>query len=172
MDFSDFLERVQRVKSFSGMRPGDLKVRIVVCSPGGLGAMPTVEVKSVHRGIDWDSGSFLITPEKPLTVLTEEQLEAVKKAARDAQSFEAYDYNKKLKAENKSLSEEVARLKSELSIYGVQQSQPKEPLPVINVDIPIGTNCEPVSQTVKDKPKSPYTTTVSLFATKNGKPVS
>ena len=171
MDFSDFLERAQRVKSFSGMRPGDLKVRIVVCSPGGLGAMPTVEVKSVHRGIDWDSGSFLITPEKPLTVLTQEQLEAVKKAARDAQSFEAYAYNKKLKEENKRLLEEVTVLKSVLSSYGVQSAQAKTPLPTLNVDIPVGAAVEPVAAKDKKETKSPYTTTISMFATKDGKPI-
>jgi len=176
MDFGDFLERMKRVNTFSGTRAGDLKVRIKVCSPGGLGATPTVEVKSVMRGIDWDSGSFLITPEKPLTVLTDEQLEAVKKVAKDAQSYESYAYNKKLKAENAALAKENKRLSEELALlkacYKVDSGTVSTPLPPITVDIPVGVAFEPVVPKPENTPASPYTTKVSLFATKNGKPIT
>jgi hypothetical protein len=40
-----------------------------VCIPnnkGGMGGTPVTNVKFANKGIDWDSGKFILTPEKPM----------------------------------------------------------------------------------------------------------
>lgn len=63
------------------------KLGIVVVSEGKIGPTPTVEVKQASFGFDWDSQTFLIFPEKPLTALNREEVDAISKSVKDAQSF-------------------------------------------------------------------------------------
>jgi len=62
MDLLDFSKRCERHGKC------DLDVRIEVTGIG-FGGTPTVDIKSVHAGFDWDKGKLLLTPENPLLVL-------------------------------------------------------------------------------------------------------
>jgi len=35
----------------------------------GFGGTPTVDIKMVYAGFDWDKGKLIIIPEKPLAVM-------------------------------------------------------------------------------------------------------
>jgi hypothetical protein len=63
------------------------KLGIVVVSEGKIGPTPTVEVKQASFGFDWDSQTFLIFPEKPLTALNRDEVDAISKSVKDSQSF-------------------------------------------------------------------------------------
>lgn len=62
MKFSKFSELVNRILSNNHSHRRDMDVTIVVHSPGSIGSTPSVEVKSIRAGFDWDSGKVLIFP--------------------------------------------------------------------------------------------------------------
>jgi hypothetical protein len=65
-------------------------VEVVVVSQGSMGGTPAVDVKHVGLGIDWDNNRVLISPDKPLIALTEEELKAIKKSVSQAHSYHTY----------------------------------------------------------------------------------
>lgn len=66
-----------------------------------VGAMPTVKVKSVHMGFDWDAGKLIIYPEEELTPSDRD----FAKQMREMQERAAMaDY------ENRNLKAEIRRL--------------------------------------------------------------
>ena len=67
-----------------------------------VGAMPTVKVRSVHMGFDWDAGKLIIYPEEELTPSDRD----FAKQMREMQERAAMaDYeNRNLKAEIKRLN--------------------------------------------------------------------
>ena len=72
-----------------------------------VGSSPTVKVKSMHMGFDWDSGKFIITPEEDLTPSDRDfakQMTEMQERAGWA------DY------ENRNLKAEIRRLKKQLKV--------------------------------------------------------
>lgn len=70
-------------------RSKELTLSIVVAHPGiTCGGTPTVPVKAVFHGFDWDSGKVLFYPEQTLTKLSDEQLELMKKAMVDGSPYQ------------------------------------------------------------------------------------
>lgn len=69
-------------------RPKMLVVQVL--RPGSIGGTPCVDVESISAGIDWDSRRLIIKPEKPLTALSPEEVDAIKQSAAAGQSWHAY----------------------------------------------------------------------------------
>jgi hypothetical protein len=85
--------------------PADIQVGIVVQTVGSIGGTPTVTVKSINAGFDWDAGKLLIYPEKLLRTIEADELLALRKA-NEKQGWAEY--------ENRGLKAEVKRLRKQL----------------------------------------------------------
>lgn len=66
------------------------KLVIQVLQPGSIGGTPCVDVEAISAGFDWDKGKLIIRPDKPLTSLSPDEVEAIKKSAAAGQSWHAY----------------------------------------------------------------------------------
>jgi len=70
-----------------------------------VGSMPTVKVKTVQMGFDWDAGKFIIVPEEPVTPSDRDFAKQMKEMQERAGWA---DY------ENRNLKAEIRRLKKKL----------------------------------------------------------
>jgi hypothetical protein len=70
-----------------------------------VGASPTVKVKSMHLGFDWDSGKFIIHPEEELTPSDRDF------AAKMREMQEKWGW---AESENRRLKAEIRQLKKKL----------------------------------------------------------
>jgi hypothetical protein len=82
---------------------GNFRVGVVVHRPGALGGTPCVdiqdiEVKRIDKGFDWDSRKILITLDKPISLLTNEERDAITKDFSKSTSREGYDQFKQFRA--------------------------------------------------------------------------
>lgn len=79
-----------------------IKIKLPYSTVGG---QPTVKVKSMHMGFDWDSGKFIIYPEEDLTP-----------SDRDfaKQMMEMQERAGWADHENRNLKAEIRRLKKQL----------------------------------------------------------
>lgn len=110
MKFSKFSELVTHIGSNQLTQRRDPDIKIIIHSPGNVGATPSVEVESIHAGFDWDSGQVLIYPAQPLTTLTQEQVTDITTSVRKGQSWHAYEAYKKHKAEMEAAAIEYAKV--------------------------------------------------------------
>jgi hypothetical protein len=70
-----------------------------------MGGQPTVRVKSLQMGFDWDAGKFIITPEENLTPADRDFAEQMRKMQDDLGWVKNENY--KLKAEIKKLKKQL-----------------------------------------------------------------
>ena len=70
-----------------------------------MGGQPTVPVKSLQMGFDWDAGKFIITPEENLTPADRDFAEQMRKMQDDLGW---------VKLENHKLKQEIKKLKKQL----------------------------------------------------------
>lgn len=110
MKFSKFTDLVTRIWSNSLTQRRDPETRIIIHSPGSIGATPSVEVESIQAGFDWDAGQVLIYPVQPLTTLTPEQVADITASARKGQSWHAFETYKKHKAQLENAAIEHAKV--------------------------------------------------------------
>ena len=74
-----------------------------------VGRQPTVPVKSMHMGFDWDNGKFIIYPEEELTPSDRDFAEKMQKMQDDLGW--TMSENRGLKAEIKRLNKIIRELK-------------------------------------------------------------
>ncbi len=110
MKFSKFTELVARIWSNPLTQRRDPEIKIIIHSPGSIGATPSVEVEAIHPGFDWDAGQVMIYPSQPLTTLTPEQVNDITESVRKGQSWHAYETYKKHKAQLENSALEHAKL--------------------------------------------------------------
>lgn len=110
MKFSKFSELVARIWSNTLTQRRDPEITIAIHSPGSIGPSPSVEVESIHAGLDWDAGQVLIYPAQPLTTLTPEQVADITESVRKGQSWHAYQAYKKHKAQLENAALEHAKV--------------------------------------------------------------
>lgn len=101
----------ERIIRLSGNAP-ELDVRIVIQSQGSVGSTPSVAVREVVAGFDWDNGKLLIYPEQPLTQLTPEDVSAIRDSVRRGGSWHAYQQHKKQADRIKELEAELAEIRT------------------------------------------------------------
>ena len=101
----------ERISRLSGHAP-ELDVRIVIQSQGSVGATPSVAVRDVVAGFDWDNGKLLIYPEHALTSLTPDDVAAIRDSVRKGGSWHAYRQYKKQAEHIKALEAELAALRA------------------------------------------------------------
>lgn len=107
------MEHFQRaLQHASPSRP--LRLVIRKHNPGGMSGHGTTEVESIAVGFDWEAGRVILTPAKPLTELTPEQVQAIEKSVRQGGSWHAYEAQKKLRERALKAEARVAELEIEL----------------------------------------------------------
>lgn len=110
MKLSKFSELVARIWSNPLTQRRDPEIKIIIHSPGSIGATPSVEVEAIHPGFDWDAGQVMIYPAQPLTTLTPEQVNDITESVRKGQSWHAYEAYKKHKAKLENAAIEYAKV--------------------------------------------------------------
>jgi hypothetical protein len=88
------------------------KLAVQVYDPGRIGGTPCSEVTGIHVGFDWNAGTVLISTQEPLTRLSAEDVEAIRKSVSLGQSWHAYEAYKVQKAKEDALVTEVTTLKA------------------------------------------------------------
>lgn len=83
---------------------------VSVVSQGSIGPSPSVKVTSIHAGFDWDRGNVIIYAESPLTELTPEDVESIRKSVHDAQSFHTMKLFRQMREKHQA---ELAALRQE-----------------------------------------------------------
>lgn len=88
--------------------PEHIIVRISTFKTGSAGHLPCTAVKTAWQGFDWESSSFIITPEKDLREIDRDEI----KSLRDQYEELGWTLYKvgKVKRENESLKKRVAEL--------------------------------------------------------------
>jgi len=103
------MEHFQRaLQHASPSRP--LRLVIRKHNPGGMSGHGTTEVQSIAVGFDWEAGRVVITPAKPMTELTPEDVEAITKSVRAGGSWHAYKSQEKLRERALKAEARVAEL--------------------------------------------------------------
>lgn len=91
---------------------GDNELAITVVRVGTVGSTPTVGVRHLSAGFDWDRGRIIIVPEEPLRQISMDEIKTIKQKY-DELGWSYYKTNR-IKKENERLKEENAELKSKL----------------------------------------------------------
>jgi rubrerythrin len=87
----------------------DEELVVVVKTSGSVGGTPSVKVKSLHSGFDWDSGKLMIYTEEPVMKVNQQTLDELRKEAEKI-GWDMYE-NRNLKSENKKLKAMIKTLK-------------------------------------------------------------
>lgn len=113
------MEHFQRaLQNASPSRP--LRLVIRKHNPGGMSGHGTTEVANIAVGFDWEAGRVILTPAKPLTELTPEQVNAIEKSVREGGSWHAHEAQKRLRERALKAEARVAELEIELAARGVE----------------------------------------------------
>lgn len=93
-------------------RPRELNntVEISIVSQGSIGGMPTVKIRDMVCGIDWDNGKFIIYTDEPVIKLTPDELKDVRKSISQAYSYHTSLVVRPLMQENKEMKEFILNL--------------------------------------------------------------
>ena len=103
-ELRDVIDRViENYNRYGGGR--EVVASIVVRVPGAIGGTPTVNVKSIQAGFDWDNGKLLIYPEKDLRTIEADEILALRKA-NEKEGWAEYE-NRGLKAQVKKLRKQL-----------------------------------------------------------------
>ena len=76
----------------------------VIPADATMGPQPTTGVKAIVEGFDWDSGTVLISPEQPLTVLSAEQVLDIQKSMRQGSNWHTYRRHERMQLQIDALS--------------------------------------------------------------------
>lgn len=79
-------------------------------NPGALSGQQTTDVSALAMGIDWEAGTVIVEPAKPLTELSPEDLQAIRKSVAKGTSWHTYQQTKKLHERIAPLEAEVREL--------------------------------------------------------------
>lgn len=106
---------IETLQSFLGRHDSD-RTRLVIrkFNPGAMVGHQTTNVVGIFAGFDHESRRVIFEPERPLTELTPEQVEAITKSVREGHSWHAYEREKKVQKRIEDLEAEIASLKAQL----------------------------------------------------------
>jgi len=86
--------------------PTDVKVCIPIQTVNACGGTPCIDIKSAHKGFDWDDTKFMLYPEKDLSLTDHDHMANMRKEAEDI-GWTANEV-RSLKAEIKKLKKQLA----------------------------------------------------------------
>lgn len=92
--------------SFDLRDPTKVTVYIKTVKVGTAGHVPCTDITSAHMGIDWESMSFLITPEHELREIDRDEIKALRDKYEEL-GWTSYKVTK-VKKENERLKQQIA----------------------------------------------------------------
>ena len=119
MKLSELKEQIDRIVEYAP-RDADSEVMVGIRLPyTTVGAMPMMEITSIHQGFDWEHGKIILSTKEPLMPFDKDIGDKLRKTADKLASVEYK--NKRLTDElvsveykNKLLTDELDKLKKEL----------------------------------------------------------
>ena len=108
---------IQAIKPFVFKTTRFHCLRDEVCIPiqtvNAFGGTPCVDIKSAHKGFDWDDTKFMLYPEKDVSLTDHDHLAKMRKEAEDM-GWTAFEVGN-LKRENKQLKKLLSMKKENLT---------------------------------------------------------
>lgn len=95
----------------------------VTCAHATIGASPCVPVVSATMGMDWDQGTLFIHPQSPVTLLTPEDLENMKQARKEGQSWAMHKAYERWQLEKDDLVDNINKLRTALLQRGMSTDE-------------------------------------------------
>jgi len=80
MTLEELKQKIDRLYQLSTMQhkdPSEINVGIVVTRIGAVGPTPTVELKSISLGFDWNSGKCLVHTDENLREIDRDEIKAL-----------------------------------------------------------------------------------------------
>ncbi|CAB5514627.1 hypothetical protein ACOTHJ_13090 [Achromobacter xylosoxidans] len=108
-------ERLNTIIANATGRRERLTFEVLVNQPGSMGGSPAVGIVALEAGFDWNAGKILLKPAKELTVLSPEDISAIRESVKKGSSWHAYQQYQQQEAEKDALREEVAQLQAQLA---------------------------------------------------------
>lgn len=113
----------------------ECRLTIRMENPGGLTAHQTVDVVSAQFGFDWEARQLVLTPSRPMSALSAQDLDDLRKSARAGQSWHAYQQHKRHSDEKDALRARLAAAESErdqlraevVALRGLKPEIPQRP---------------------------------------------
>ena len=106
-ELKEFLEHALRHQRHD---PTAMQIGIVVQTAGSVGGTPTVGVKNLSIGFDWDNGKILIYPDKDLREIGRDEIKAIRDKYEEL-GWSQYKIDN-IKRENKQLKEKLKQYES------------------------------------------------------------
>lgn len=110
MNTNELILQLQRVCQFAKGRMDDWQVVIPVYRVGAVGGTPSVNIKIVRGGIDWDSGRIFIEPETRLREIDRDEIKVLQDKYEEL-GWKQYKISG-LQKEIKSLKKKIEELES------------------------------------------------------------
>ncbi len=112
------LAELHQAQEQSGGR--DMVLCIPVFQPGSIGGTPSVTLKGIVSGFDWDQGRVMLTTDEHLTVLSAEDVAAIHDSVRRGQSWHAYQAHCAMNDKIKAAEARADKLQDELDALRAQ----------------------------------------------------
>lgn len=110
MNTKELIFQLERVTQFSKGRMDDWQVVIPVYRVGAVGGTPSVSIKIVRGGIDWDKGRIFIEPETRLREIDRDEIKMMQDKYEEL-GWKHYEISG-LKKENKRLLKRIEELEN------------------------------------------------------------
>lgn len=107
-------EAATRLLNFAEHDNRERRLTVRICSPGGIGGTPTVDVIGIHNGTGMDLSKIVLHTDHPLTKLTPEQVEAITQSVRLGESWHALEQYRELRSSLDVVARERDALSSTL----------------------------------------------------------
>ncbi|EIP9221040.1 hypothetical protein LT875_002487 [Salmonella enterica] len=88
-----------------------------------IGASPAVPVVNVSTGFDWDDGTLFIHPQQPLTPLSADDLEEIRKCRKEGQNWAMYKAHERFRIERDGLVDTIHKLRTALLQRGMSTDE-------------------------------------------------
>jgi len=108
MNAHELIYQLERATQFH--RKQDWQVVIPVYRVGAVGGTPSVDIKIVRAGFDWDSGRIFIEPETRLREIDRDEIKTMQDKYEEL-GWKHYEISG-LKSENKKLRKRIEELES------------------------------------------------------------
>lgn len=110
MNTKELIFQLERATQFAKGRMDDWEVVIPVFRAGAVGGTPSVSIRIVNSGIDWDKGKIFIQPEERLRIIDADEIKALQDKYKEL-SWKHYEITN-LKKENERLLKRIKLLES------------------------------------------------------------
>jgi len=111
MNTKELIFQLERAVQFGRKGPpDDWRVVIPVYRVGAVGGTPSVDIKIVRAGFDWDSGRIFIEPETRLREIDRDEIKTMQDKYEEL-GWKHYEISG-LKSENKKLRKRIEELES------------------------------------------------------------